>query len=105
MSWQVRLRYVNELSGLSRNTVQVFVVERHRGRGIGTELVRAGMNVAWEQGFGRIYTATVTATGILERLGWKQVKVISDGDEQSVLFLHELEQRNSIDGRFHNHKL
>lgn len=34
----------------------LFVVERHRGRGIGTELVRAGMNMAREQGYERVYT-------------------------------------------------
>jgi N-acetylglutamate synthase-like GNAT family acetyltransferase len=67
------------------------VVERHRGRGIGTELVRAGMNVAWEQGYERVYATTVTARGILERLGWKLVQAVSHGDEQLLLFCHELE--------------
>ena len=69
----------------------LLVVERYRGRGIGTELVEAGMNVAREQGYERVYATTVTAGGILERLGWKQIQVVSHGDEQLLLFCYELE--------------
>jgi RimJ/RimL family protein N-acetyltransferase len=39
----------------------LLVVERHRGQGIGTELVRAGMNVARDQGYARVYATTVAA--------------------------------------------
>ena len=68
-------------------------MERHRGRGIGTELVRAGMKVAQEQGYERVYAATVTASGILECLGWTLVQAVSHGDEQTVLYRCELEKR------------
>ncbi len=68
----------------------LFVVEQHRGRGIGTELVRAGMKAAQKQSYERVYAATVTARGILERLGWKPVEVVSHGDEQTVLYRCEL---------------
>jgi GNAT superfamily N-acetyltransferase len=68
-----------------------FVVERHRGLGIGTELVRAGMKVAREQGYKKIYAATGTAIGILERLGWKLVQMVSHSDEQLMLYSCELE--------------
>jgi GNAT superfamily N-acetyltransferase len=71
----------------------LFVVAQHRGRGIGTELVRAGMRMAQEHGYERVYTATVTARGILERLGWKTVQAVSHGDEQTVLYRCELENR------------
>ncbi len=74
----------------------LFVAEQHRGRGVGTELVRAGMNLAWEQGYDRVYAATVEARGILERLGWKLVKAISFGDEQSDLYRCELTPPGSI---------
>ena len=70
----------------------LFVVEQHRGRGIGTELIRAGMQVAREQRYERIFTATVTARGILERLGWQRVRAISHGDEQLNLYRCELEK-------------
>jgi predicted N-acetyltransferase YhbS len=68
----------------------LFVVERHRGRGLGTELVRAGMNVAQEQGFQRVYAVTGMAHGILERLGWTLIQAVSDGDEQLGLYRCEL---------------
>ncbi len=71
----------------------LFVVERHRGRGIGTELVRAGMKVARDQGYERVYDATVTASGILECLGWKLVQEVSHSDEQTVLYRCDLEKR------------
>ena len=71
----------------------LFVVERHRGLGIGTELVRAGMDIAQEQGYERLYIATVTARGILERLGWKRVQVVLEGDEQVMIYRYELEAR------------
>lgn len=61
--------YQPELGGL-------YVVESHRGHGIGTELVRPGMNLAREQGYGAISATTVAAAGILERLGWEFVKTV-----------------------------
>jgi GNAT superfamily N-acetyltransferase len=64
----------------------LLVVAQHRGRGIGTALVSAGMNVAREQGYERVYATTVTARGILERLGWKLVQPVSHGDEQLLLY-------------------
>lgn len=56
-----------ELGGL-------YVVESHRGRGIATELVRAGMQVARKQGYETVFATTVAAAGILERLGWEFVQ-------------------------------
>ncbi len=70
----------------------LFVMERYRGRGIGTELVRAGMNVARELGYERVYTATVTARGILERLGWQLCKAVTHGDGQQLLYYYEFHE-------------
>jgi GNAT superfamily N-acetyltransferase len=50
-----------ELGGL-------YVIESHRGRGIGTELVRAGMKLALDQGYETVFATTVVAAVILERL-------------------------------------
>ena len=50
-----------ELGGL-------YVVASHRGHGIATELVRAGMQLARGQGYETVYATTVVAAGILERL-------------------------------------
>ena len=71
----------------------LLVVERHRSRGIGTELVRAGMNLAREQGYKKVYATTVNARSILERLGWSLVQAVSHGDEQLLLYCVELEER------------
>lgn len=71
----------------------LLVVAQHRGRGIGTALVRAGMNLAREQGYERVYATTVTARGILERLGWQLVQTVAHGDEQLLLYGCTLEAR------------
>ena len=68
----------------------LFVAERQLGRGIGTELVRAGMNVARDQGYKKVYATTATARGILERLGWKMVQTVFHNDEQLVLYRCDL---------------
>ena len=68
-----------ELGGL-------YVVESHRGHGIATELVRAGMKVAFDQGYEAVVATTVVAAGILERLGWEFVKTIVHQDEELLLY-------------------
>ena len=72
-----------ELGGL-------YVVETHRGHGIATELVRAGMNVARDQGYEAVYATTVAAAGILERLGWKFVKTVVHEDGPLDLYRYKL---------------
>jgi RimJ/RimL family protein N-acetyltransferase len=49
----------------------LYVAIPHRRRGIGAELVRAGMATAHRLGYETVYTATNTAGGILARLGWE----------------------------------
>ena len=61
-----------ELGGL-------YVVASHRGHGIATELVRAGMQVALD-------ATTVAAAGILERLGWEFIKPVTHQDGQTALY-------------------
>jgi RimJ/RimL family protein N-acetyltransferase len=63
-----------ELGGL-------YVVASHRGQGVASELVRAGMQVAHDQGYAAVFATTVAAAGILERLGWEllQTVVYQDG--------------------------
>jgi RimJ/RimL family protein N-acetyltransferase len=68
-----------ELGGL-------YVVESRRGHGIATELVRAGMKVALEQGYATVYATTVVAVGILERLGWEFIKTVIHQDGQLALY-------------------
>lgn len=68
-----------ELGGL-------YVVESQRGHGIGSELVRAGMQVAGAQGYKTVFATTVAAAGILERLGWEFVKTVVHQDGQLALY-------------------
>ncbi|HXD09284.1 MAG TPA: GNAT family N-acetyltransferase, partial [Anaerolineales bacterium] len=68
-----------ELGGL-------YVVASQRGHGIATELVRAGMQVALDQGYKTVYATTVTAAGILERLGWEFIKTVLHEDEQTAWY-------------------
>jgi len=69
-----------ELGGL-------FVAESHRGRGIATELVRAGMRLALDQGYETVYATTVSAAGILEHLGWEFIKTVVYEDSQPGLYV------------------
>jgi GNAT superfamily N-acetyltransferase len=71
----------------------LFVPSKHRTCGIGTELVRVGMNVAREQGYGTVYAATAVAGGILKRLGWAVVRGVAHNDERLTLYRCELETR------------
>ena len=68
-----------ELGGL-------YVLESHRGHGIATELVRAGMQLALNQGYETVFATTIAATGILERLGWEFIKTLTFEDEQPALY-------------------
>jgi RimJ/RimL family protein N-acetyltransferase len=68
-----------ELGGL-------YVVESHRGHGIATELIRAGMQVAREQGYVTVFATTIAAAGILERLGWEFLKTVVHQDGQTALY-------------------
>jgi RimJ/RimL family protein N-acetyltransferase len=72
-----------ELGGL-------YVIESHRGHGVGTELVRAGMKLALDLGYGTIFSTTVAAAGILERLGWQFVKTVVHSDGPLSLYRCEL---------------
>jgi RimJ/RimL family protein N-acetyltransferase len=68
-----------ELGGL-------YVVESHRGHGIGTELIRAGMRLALDHGYETVYATTIVAAGILESLGWEFIKTVIHRDEQLALY-------------------
>lgn len=68
-----------ELGGL-------FVIASHRGQGVGTELVRAGMELARAQGYAAVYATTKMAAGILESLGWAFIKTVVHHDGPLALY-------------------
>jgi len=72
-----------ELGGL-------FVLAFHRGHGIGTELVRAGMKLAHDHGYETVFATTVAAAGILESSGWEFVKTVIHQDGQLALYRCQL---------------
>lgn len=72
-------KFQPELGGL-------YVLESHRGHGIATELVRAGMKLALDQGYETVFATTVVAAGILERLGWEFIKTVIHQDRQLALY-------------------
>ena len=77
---------ISSLPGYHPGLGGLLVAEQFRGRGIGTELVKAGMKTAHELGYASAYTTTVNARGIVERLGWQLVQEISHNDEQLLLY-------------------
>ena len=68
-----------ELGGL-------YVVASHRGRGIATELVRAGMQLTRAQGYETVYATSVAAAGILKRLGWEFLQIVVHEDGETSLY-------------------
>ena len=73
------VEYQPELGGL-------YVDESCRGHGIGSELVRAGMKLAHDQGYEMVYATTTAAKGILERLGWEFVENADYQDGEQLLY-------------------
>ena len=68
-----------ELGGL-------YVTESQRGQGVGTALVHAGMQLALDLGYKKVYATTVAASGILERAGWEYIKTVTHQDGQLALY-------------------
>ena len=79
MSQEEPTEFQPELGGL-------YVDASQRGQGIGTELIRAGMKLAHDQGYATVYATTVAAAGILERLGWVFVKTVIHEDGALSLY-------------------
>ncbi len=66
----------------------LYVHPPYRQRGIATQLVRAGMQLAADLGYAEIYATTSTARGILERLSWQLIKNITQHGEELGLYYY-----------------
>jgi RimJ/RimL family protein N-acetyltransferase len=64
----------------------LYVHPQYRRRGIGAELVRAGMNLALDLGYPVVYATTNAAKGILEGLHWQRVSTITHQGEEIGLY-------------------
>ncbi len=82
----LRQRATDDLPDYRPGLGGLYVIAQQRGRGIGTALVAAGMDVARVQGYATVYAMTVAAQGILERLGWTLVRTHSHNGEQHMLY-------------------
>ena len=68
----------------------LYVHPHYRRRGIGAELVRAGMQLAARLNYPVIYATTNTARGIVERLGWERMETVVHHGEEIGLYQKEL---------------
>lgn len=82
----LRERAISSLPEFQPGLGGLLVSMAQREQGIGTELVRAGMDLARRQGYAQVYATTAVAGGILERLGWQQVKTFDHDSEQQTLY-------------------
>jgi GNAT superfamily N-acetyltransferase len=72
-------------SHLSPWAAATLVRRDHRGRGIGSELIRMLEQEAKRRAYDQIYCGTSTATRLLERRGWRLMeRVVYDGDNVSI---------------------
>jgi predicted N-acetyltransferase YhbS len=64
----------------------LLVAQPYRRRGVGSELIRAGTNVARAQGYKTLYATTSAAGSLLENLGWLLIDTVPHGKEQLALY-------------------
>ena len=67
-----------------------FVAENYRRRGVGSELIKAGIKVAREHGYERLFAGTSTAYTLFESLGWEPIAQIKEGQEIVVIYRYIL---------------
>ena len=72
----------------------LYVAKHLRGRGIGTHLVSAGIQLAWDLGYPAIYTTTNTASRIVERLEWERLGTINHHGEVIGLYRKQFVSRD-----------
>lgn len=86
----LREQRIEPLPGLQPELGGLYVLQSHRGHGIGTELIRTGMKLALDQGYETVYATTVVAAGILERLGWQFIRTVVHSDGRLSLYRCDL---------------
>jgi len=77
----------------------LYVADSYRRRGVGTELVRAGMAAARILRYQTLYATTHSAAGILTRLDWKQIRSLVHHGEMLSLYRCDLSELASAAAR------
>jgi predicted N-acetyltransferase YhbS len=82
----LRERAFGDLPGYNPGLGGLYVAEAYRRRGIGAELIRAGVDLSRAQGYETVYAATSVAHGLFQRLGWEWVETLTEGQEQMGIY-------------------
>lgn len=54
--------------------MDVYILEEHRGKGLGKEMIKVLMNIDWVRNLSSILLATQSAQGFYENFGFKLVE-------------------------------
>jgi GNAT superfamily N-acetyltransferase len=82
----LRARAFGDLPAYSPGLGGLYVAEPYRRRGVGAELIRAGMDLSRAQGYETVYAATSVAYGLFQRLGWELVETIAEGQDRLGIY-------------------
>jgi GNAT superfamily N-acetyltransferase len=82
----LRERAFGGLMAYSPGLGGLYVAEPYRRRGVGAELIRAGMDLSRAQGYETVYAATSVAHGLFQRLGWALIDTVLEGQEQVGIY-------------------
>lgn len=82
----LRQRAFGGLAAYSPGLGGLYVAEPYRRRGVGAELIKAGMDLSRAQGYETVYAATSVAHGLFTRLGWALIETVSEGQEQVGIY-------------------
>ena len=64
----------------------LYVSQGHRGRGVGSALVREAMRIARQLRHREMYAATVHAGRLFERLGWQAAQSVRQGSQDIAVY-------------------
>ena len=77
---------------LSPSITGLLVGQNHRGKGIGTALIKSCVGIARDLGYGRIYISTNVLDNLLVRMGWQKVGEARFLNEaRGRVYVHEIQ--------------
>jgi GNAT superfamily N-acetyltransferase len=82
----LRARAFGDLPAYSPGLGGLYVADPYRRRGVGAELIRAGVDLSHTQGYETVYAATSVAHGLFQGLGWELVETIAEGQDRLGIY-------------------